>query len=165
VIYIGVDPGKTGGIAVFKDAVVAELIPMPIAKAGKKMEIDEKLLVQKFSSYVLWPRCPNGVRAYVELVGARPGQGVTSMFSFGTGWGLVRGMLAALMIPYELVRPQAWKKVMMAGQPKGSEYHVASRLWPKIEWPRTPKSKQVLDGVVDAALICEYGRRCHLGEK
>lgn len=101
--------------------------------------------------------------AYVEHVGSMPGQGVTSMFNFGMGWGLVRGILAGLGIPYELVRPQAWKKVMLAGMPKDSEYHVASRLWPTVNWKPTARHKNFHDGWVDAALISEFGRRRYGG--
>ena len=57
------------------------------------------------------------------------------------------------------VRPQEWQRVMLAGQPAGSEYLVAARLWPQAEWRVSERSRKPHGGLVDAALIAEYGRR------
>lgn len=46
----------------------------------------------------------------LERVGARPGQGVTSMFKFGENFGFIQGLLTACSIPYGLVTPQKWKR-------------------------------------------------------
>jgi hypothetical protein len=88
-----------------------------------------------------------------------PHQGVVSMFTFGTGWGQVRGICTGLGIPYQLVRPQEWQREMLAGQPKGSEYLVASRLWPLTDWRSSARAVKPHSGLVDAALIAEYCRR------
>lgn len=48
--------------------------------------------------------------AVVERVTAMPGQGVSGMFSFGAGYGMLQGILAALEVPYALVTPQTWRK-------------------------------------------------------
>ena len=79
------------------------------------------------------------------------------MFKFGSGWGLVRGILAGRQIPYVLVRPQEWQKVMLAGYPKGSEYLVASRRWPSHDFRASERCRKPHDGMVDAALIAAYG--------
>ena len=38
------------------------------------------------------------LKAYVELVGSMPGQGVASMFSFGHSAGVIQGVLGAFEI-------------------------------------------------------------------
>lgn len=152
-IFIGCDPGLEGAFA----ALTPEgwiLRVMPTAPAGKKRVLDEQQIVQWLMQFPA-----NQTRVFIESVAARPGQGVVAMFSFGTGWGLVRGICAGMGLPYELVRPQEWQGEMLRGQPKGSEYLVASRLWPNADWRASEKSSRSHDGLVDAALLAEYGRR------
>ena len=150
-ICVGIDPGLGGGLAAIGPEGL-ELLPMPVVPVGKRKQIDEQAVV----AWLMRVR-PGSV--CIEQVGARPGQGVVAMFTFGTGWGLVRGICAGLGLPYELVRPQEWQRSMLAGQPKGAEYLVASRLWPNAEWRVNERSRRIHDGLVDAALICEFGRR------
>jgi len=152
-IVIGVDPGLDGALAAINgDSLV--MTPMPVFAAGGKRYIDEPRVVNWLIDHAV-----RNARVFIESVHAMPGQGVVSMFTFGCGWGQVRGICAGLGIPYELVRPQEWQKEMLAGQPRGSEYLVASRLWPMTDWRATPKCKTVHDGLVDAVLIAEFGRR------
>jgi len=148
---VGIDPGLDGGLAAIGPEGL-ELMRMPVVPVGKRKQIDEQVVVAWLAR--VRPGC-----VFIEKVGARPGQGVVAMFTFGTGWGLVRGVCAGLGLPYELVRPQEWQRSMLAGQPKGSEYLVASRLWPNAEWRASGRSNRILDGLVDAALIAEFGRR------
>ena len=150
-IWVGIDPGLDGGLAAITPDGLS-LAVMPTVPVGERRQLDEQAVV----SWLLQHR-PG--RVCIEQVGARPGQGVVSMFTFGTGWGLVRGICAGLGLPYVLVRPQEWQKEMLAGQPKGSEYLVASRLWPYADWRVSERSQRNHDGLVDAALICEFGRR------
>jgi crossover junction endodeoxyribonuclease RuvC len=149
---IGIDPGLSGGIAVIHSdgRVIAE--PMPVVETAKGKELDEQELISLLQ-VDLWPK------VFIERVHAMPKQGVVSMFTFGVGWGLVRGICAGLGLSYELVRPQEWQKAMLEGHPKGSEYLVASRLFPGTDWRASPRCKKAHDGMVDAALIAEYGRR------
>lgn len=152
-VIIGVDPGLDGGFAALTDGGVV-LRVMPTLAVGTKRAIDEQALVHLFLDFQ-----PGQTMVFLESVGARPGQGVTSMFSFGLGFGVIRGVLAGLGFPYELVRPQEWQREMLTGQPKGSEYATASRLWPNTSWTATPRCSRPHSGLVDAALIAEYGRR------
>lgn len=150
-ITLGIDPGLSGGLA-WQEGGFLTLKTMPAVANGKRNQIDEQAVVA-----MLKERRPD--HAWIELVHAMPKQGVCSMFTFGVGWGLMRGILAGLGIPYSMATPQAWQKVMLAGQPKGSEYLVASRIWPGMDFRRTAKCQKPHDGLVDAALICEFGRR------
>ena len=148
---IGIDPGLDGALAALTRSTL-ELAVMPVVRVGRRRKLDERVIVD-------WLARHRPAHVFIEHVQAMPRQGVVSMFSFGAGWGLVRGICAGLGLPYELVRPQEWQKVMLAGQPKGAEYLVASRLWPHENWRASDRSRKPHDGLVDAALIAEYGRR------
>jgi len=150
---IGVDPGLDGGWAALTSEGL-ELRVMPVVAVGKRRQLDEQVIVQWLARF---PAA--STRVFVEAVGARPKQGVVAMFSFGTGWGLLRGICAGLGLPYELVRPQEWQGEVLKGQPPGSEYLVASRLWPHAEWRASERCQKPHDGLVDAALIALYGAR------
>ena len=86
----------------------------------------------------------------IEAVGARPGQGVTSMFNFGYGAGLLEGVCAALFLPYFHVTPQTWKRQLGVGADKGECRAMCQKLWPGA----AAQFKRVKDdGRADAALL------------
>ena len=152
---VGIDPGLDGGLAALTPDGL-QLSVMPTYQAGKRRELDELQIVSWLATYAL-----QDAMVFIEAVHAMPKQGVRSMFTFGTGWGQLRGICAGLALPYELVRPQEWQRSMLLGQPTGSEYLVAARLWPQVNWRATERSRKPHEGLVDAALIAEYGRRRH----
>lgn len=150
---IGIDPGLDGAFAALSPDGL-ELQVMPVVAVGKRRQLDEDLIVAWLRRQAVRP-----VHVIIEAVQAMPKQGVVSMFSFGASWGLVRGICSGLGLSYELVRPQEWQRTMLAGQPTGAEYLVASRLWPDAAWRAGAWSRIPHSGLVDAALIAEYGRR------
>jgi len=149
---LGVDPGLSGGLAWINDEGELMTMPMPVSETAKGRELDEGRLVSLCAEF-------RPEVTIIEKVNAWPGQGVVSMFTFGVVWGILRGVLAGRQIPYQLVRPQEWQKAIMVGNPKGSEYLVASRLWPSHDFKASERCKKPHDGMVDAALIAQYGWR------
>ena len=126
---IGIDPGKDGAIAVF-DLNLAPLIavhdmPNFEIKSGKTMKkrLDEHALVK-----IIGQIEPD--HAWLERVSAMPGQGVSSTFSFGTSYGIVKGILAALKIPYSEVTPQSWTKALSVPKGKDGSRKRACELFP-----------------------------------
>ena len=99
----------------------------------------------------------------VEHVNAMPGQGVTSCFSFGQNFGFILGLLRAFVIPFELVRPQKWKKEFSCTSDKNTSIEVAQRLFPDVDLRRTPKCSKPHDGIAEALLMAEYARRLRNG--
>ena len=147
-IYIGIDPGLTGGIALI-DGNRASAQPMPVAGGEVHAGAVAALLLA-------WL---NGQRAQVaiERVGAMPGQGVSSMFKFGCGYGQVRGVCAALGLPVALVQPQAWKKRVLSGlshDKEGAARYCASR-WPGLPLI-LPRCRKPHDGMADALCIAAW---------
>ena len=95
-IYIGIDPGKSGGICFISgDDIRTFKCP------STTHDMTEELILAKDIG-----QCT----AIVEKVHAFPGQGVTSCFNFGYNYGLWLGILSALKIPYKLVPPVKWMK-------------------------------------------------------
>ena len=147
---IGVDPGISGAIAWIRYGKVLKLEDMPtVAKStGKGLQVDAhglaKLMAGNCSCLVV-----------VEAVSAMPGQGVTSMFSFGRSAGIIEGILAAYEIPYSFVRPQAWKKEFrLTGKDKDASRGLCLREHPEVADRLTRKKD---NGRADAILIARYG--------
>ncbi|MGM0783879.1 MAG: Holliday junction endonuclease [Pseudomonadota bacterium] len=149
-MIVGIDPGQTGGIA-YIDATSGTSHAMPMPLTSKQIdghEIANALRGRSIDVVIL------------EKVHAMPKQGVSSTFKFGMGFGLVVGVCEALGIPYRLVTPQAWKKVVLAGTAKDKDAAVTfvRRAYPSIDL--TPGLKRVPhDGMADAVCLAEYGRQ------
>ena len=142
----GIDPGKNGAIAFYEDFMV-EWRPMPIS--GK--EIDVSALARMIEVH-------HPDVAFVEKVHAMPGNGAVSMFSFGKGYGILLGVLGALNIRTELVTPQAWKKLVLAGSAKDKDAAISycRRAFPDVSLI-APRCRTPHDGAADAICISEFG--------
>ena len=102
----------------------------------------------------------------IEKQQSFPGQGVSSTFSTGFGYGLWLGLLNAAGIAYEEVRPAAWTKSMLSGSTgkgKGAHILAAKRVFPGIDLRRSERARVDDDGIADAALLAMYGYRRALG--
>jgi crossover junction endodeoxyribonuclease RuvC len=144
---LGVDPGLSGAYVLMDDGVPIEWDVMPTMVEGSHNRVNAASLAAQ------WRDMRIDI-AFVEQVGAMPGQGVTSMFSFGHSAGVVRGVLGALEIPTRLVTPQAWKKhVNLLNKDKDAARSMAIQFWP--EWRELDKKGRG-QALADAALIALY---------
>ena len=144
-IYIGIDPGQSGALAIIKDGEI-KLHPF-----DEQKYINECYLVQNYYK--------ENVKCCLEHVSAMPGQGVTSMFRFGENFGFIQGVLKSFGIPYELVRPQKWKKEFGITADKNTSIEVCKRLFPGVDLKRTERCRKDDDGLAEALLMAEYARR------
>ena len=145
-LFIGIDPGKSGGWAVTNgqgDLIVAK----EFEDGAYKDFASEVYLLQRDHEILL---------VALEQVSAFPGQGVTSMFSFGANYGGWLATLQLLGLRHILVRPQAWQKAILGAFPKGESKPraliYARRMFPKQNF------KKKDDGIVDALLLSFYAR-------
>ncbi len=148
-IQIGIDPGLSGAIAVLDNEKCIGIWDMPTMQKSKgKNQVDPYQLSDLL-------RQINPVMAWVELVSAMPGQGVTSMFSFGEGCGVIRGCLAAKLIPFQYILPREWKAYFkLKGKDKQASIPAAKQLIPSSsEWIHLKKHS----GRADALLIAKFG--------
>lgn len=152
-IYIGIDPGKNGGIAV-----------LHVLKNNQFVSVSTYVFDETTLIIIL-----NEVKNYyckctLEHVHAMPKQGVSSTFNFGMNFGFIQGVLRAYEIPYELVTPQKWKKEFSCTSDKNTSIEVCKRLFPGVNLKATDRCKKDHDGIAEALLIAEYGRRHYNGE-
>lgn len=146
---LGVDPGLGGALALI-GPVGLRVLDMPTLQPGKRRIIDEIELARLIDA------AGPIDRAYLELVASRPGEGSVQSFSFGRGYGVIRGILRANFIPIVDVTPATWKRAV--GIPAGSGKD-ASRAKAKDIFQREAglfvRVKD--DGRAEAALIAHYG--------
>jgi len=145
---LGIDPGLSGAYVLLENNTPIEWERMPTYLVGKNNRVNTAALASLL-------RFLNIDKAMVEQVGARPGQGVSSMFTFGHAVGSVMGVLGALEIPVTNVTPQSWKKAAgINGKDKDEARSKALQLWP--HWRELDK-KGAGQAFADAALIARFG--------
>ena len=110
-LVIGIDPGISGSICFFQDGKIIDVVEMPIMTEGKKnkKQVNGSQIFNEISQRTK-KLDQNDVRIVIEQVSAMPGQGVTSMFSFGQSFGILKGICSAMQLPMFFVRPMKWKK-------------------------------------------------------
>lgn len=145
-IFIGIDPGKSGGIACI-DTEDGICYTEPYS---------DKALIDLCSSA---SRKGQKVVCCLEKVGAMPGQGVVSMFNFGQSVGYIKGVLESFMIPYQEITPQKWKREFSLTSDKAKSAEVCRKLFPEVSLLATPKCRKPHDGMTEALLMAEYARR------
>lgn len=160
-LFIGIDPGKQGGIAAVKeDGTCLFKCVMPLEIDGQT--IDGVYIFNKFEEWKKKYKAQN-IIIYLEKVGSMGKGSGRSMFTFGEGYGIIKGVIQCAQLPYVLVTPQTWNKKMWTGtdtklDTKNRSRMAASRLFPTESFLMTDRSKVAHDGVVEARLIAEYGR-------
>ena len=155
-MVVGIDPGLRGAIAALDaQGQVIGAWPMPVAGG----EVHAAGIADRLRSLRCFDPAQDIGGVVIEKVGAMPQQGVTSTFTFGAGWGMVRGVCAALGLPVRLASPVLWKKRILAGLPHdkaGAVRFCASR-WPTADLI-LPGCRVPHDGIADALCLAEYGR-------
>lgn len=154
-IVAGIDPGLSGAVALLdaETGSIIDVFDMPtlaLTRGGKnKREMDPHALAGAIGRDRIG-------HAFVELVNAMPGQGVSSVFAFGKGYGVVIGVLATLGVPMSFIAPAAWKRALQVPAAKDGARARASQLLPAAahHWPLAKH-----DGRAEAALIAYYGLR------
>jgi hypothetical protein len=150
VIVIGVDPGKSGGIAWIDETGKACVEKMPDTLKDLWELIEKDIL--HATGNLHFGNSTRNCKAYLEQISSSPQMGVVSAFTFGNGYGHLEMALTAAGIPFERVRPQAWQKAMgcMSKGQKNVTKAKAQELFPHLK---------ITHATADACLIAEYGRR------
>lgn len=149
-IIVGIDPGIHGAVAVLYDngPVAWDL---PTVKDGKRFAIDVYALGTELATL------PSAdAHVFVEKVWARHNEGRAGAFGFGRAYGTILGLLAALMIPHDLVAPATWCRAMNVPPEKDGHRAAAARMFPSLAAQLQAKKDE---HKADALLIAEYGRR------
>ena len=158
-LFVGIDPGIRGGISILDtDRQILWATEMPVInharsalergtreyKKPKKPEYDIPRI-----AYLL----RGSHRVCIEAVHSMPGQGVSSTFLFGKGYGILLGVIGTLGIDSTSVAPRTWKKAYYLSADKNVSRARASEIFPHCGafW----KLKKH-DGLAEAALLAHY---------
>jgi crossover junction endodeoxyribonuclease RuvC len=159
-IFVGIDPGKDGAVvAIGEDRQVigswlaADSFTIKVTKGGKRNYLEKNMANIIADLLAMGP-----ILTVLEKQQARPGQGSTSMFQTGMGYGLWRGILGALAAPADIVHPKTWQKRVLRDAPgdsKGRAIMVCSQRLPELNL--TPgKRRKPHDGLADAGCMALY---------
>lgn len=151
-LFIGIDPGANGGIA-----MIAPNNGEPTGNSSAfKMPETEKDTYSLICNLTYTEICRLDVETFalIEKVHSMPKQGVASTFKFGMNYGLLRGILIALQIPFDEVTPQKWQKAMgcLTHGDKNISKAKAQQLFPQLK---------ITHATADALLIAEHCRRTY----
>ena len=147
-IYMGIDPGKSGALAAIdQDGKIISLCSFDEENYRSAM------------LHIIKSGGDDGIRCCLEKVSAMPKQGVTSMFNFGTNFGWIQGMLFSFFISYQLVTPKKWKAAFSLNSEKADSIMTCTKLFPDANLRRTDRCKVDHDGMAEALLMAEYARR------
>ena len=149
-LTLGIDPGLSGALALLDPAGNLTIHDMPTLQAAKRRTIDEIELARIIDA------AGPIAKAFLELVGPHHGEGPQGAFTFGRGYGLIRGILRAHFIPIVDVAPIRWQRGMGIKPGAGKD---ASRALAKEHFQRDAAlfARVKDDGRAEAALIALYG--------
>ena len=125
---IAVDIGAAGALAILSDdGQLIDVHDMPVLNDGPagRRAVNAPLLAEiVFKSHA--------AEAFIEFVGARPGEGASGAFAFGRSRGVVEGVLGAAGIPATFITPASWHRALglPPGKDKDRSRAEAIRRWP-----------------------------------
>lgn len=156
-IFAGIDPGKTGALAILYPDNTAEFFDVPRVKLRNK---DVPAYAEWQTDWSIAMGLAGVEFALIEDVAARPGQGVSSMFKFGRTLGFAHAIVLGVRPrpAVQFTTPTQWKaKLGLLNSSKGASREKAVNLFPSVEG-RLTRVKD--DGRAEALLIAHYGRLC-----
>jgi len=144
-LFLGVDPGKSGAIAAVG--------PTGLVHATCRLK-ETPADVWAWLDGLKDDYEPQPVFGLIEKVGSMPRQGVSSTFKFGYSAGMCEAFIVAAGIPHELITPVKWQNRMKcrSGGDKNVTKQAAQRLWP---------GERVIHATADAMLLAECARRIY----
>lgn len=145
-IICGIDPGKSGAIAWLW---ASDIRVDPLPYLGR--ELDGVQLAG-------WLRVMRPDHVFLELAGARAEQSVQAGMTTFANYGVIKGVLAALAVPYTLAAPGKWKRDMGLSADKNLSRALAARTWPEAACLRGARGA-IIEGRAEAALIALWGSR------
>lgn len=150
---IGIDPGLTGGLCVLnEEGRIAMMFDMPVKPHNGKKRINAKQLLQVLGHA---KEELGASRCYIERAQGAGGQGASSIFNYGMGYGMVLACLDAKGIDYTEVSPTKWKRLALlpTGADKSKSVAHARELFPfGAHWFTASKH-----GRAEASIIAALG--------
>ena len=175
-IYIGIDNGISGGIVGLGPCagtapIFAHRLPLRTVTDGTE-EIDATALMGILQGQPISVE----VSVFIEEC-PRHASSASAMRSMAISYGLIIGVLARFehSLGWAVHRTQSgnakagWQRQMLGDVPKGRTKEwalaAANSIWPGATWVASPRCSKPHTGLIDAALIAEFGRRKIEGRK
>lgn len=159
-LYMGVDPGLSGAIAVYnpqgwpdtRPAIEVWDVPTVRVKRNRSMRgaVDITALASLIDDIA-----KRGIKlCTMEWPNAMPRQGTASSHTFGLVTGQLHGVISAHFIPVTRIQPFAWKRIHGLGANKDDARKLATKLFPASAhlWARKKD-----DGRAEAAILARHG--------
>ena len=162
-IYIGIDPGLDGGIAIKKPEGI-ETVIMPtttVKKASKSKRIIDNTGLKEIFEVFKFVTCFATIEEQQAMTKRGIRQGVISMVTLGVGFGALLQVLTDFDIDFVRINPQDWQKEfgIANGDTKTQALEVCRNLFPNLNLLGTKRSRVAHKGLVDAVLIMQHGVR------
>jgi crossover junction endodeoxyribonuclease RuvC len=154
-IVAGIDPGKTGALAILYPDNHVDFFDVPRIKVRGKDTVAWAEWERNWSLALAFAAVD---KAVVEDVASRPGQGVSSMFKFGRTLGFAHAILLGVRPrpSIQFTTPAQWKaKLGLLNSSKGASREKAVNLYPATEASLTRVKD---DGRAEALLMAHLGR-------
>jgi hypothetical protein len=137
---VGIDPGLTGGLALL-DLAAGPSLGVRLVRTPSVVVRTREHTRRQYDVPAMWRAlCEltgydphGGALVALEAQSARPGQGVTSSYSTGLGFGLWHGLCTARQVAVVKVAPQSWKRHHgLIGADKRASRLRAAELCPSV---------------------------------
>jgi hypothetical protein len=152
-IYVGIDPGRTGGIAIIHPDTSVKIWPMPVSKERG---------INVLETLALWQSCDSEATIIaIEWNVARIENQSDHAFRFGLQTGQLDGIAQALGFEVMHVSPQAWMS-KLGLRKKADDPNLMNRIaivkekYPAAEHLLYGPRGGILDGPLEALLIAHY---------
>ena len=151
--YIGIDPGKGGGIAVINEKGIIKAYKCP--DSSEEMALLFQILMGNTAA--------DKIRLLMERVWARPTNAVRAAFSYGVNYGQRLGIAASHEVQMNTAIPVEWIKWI--GCPKALKRDVRKRWLKKKAGELYPKINKLTLATSDAILITHYAKEEYFNGK
>lgn len=152
--FLGIDPGKKGAWAIVGDDGEPRVVE-PLPYMGDRVNIHALK-----DGWEEWVKPGLRFHAVMEHPLLMPDQagGQSAFINFGMMVGLATLMNMSIAMPM----PHVWKGKMRLSKDKTMSLKLVSELWPVWRARCTGPRGGMLDGIAEALLIAEFGRRAQL---
>jgi hypothetical protein len=157
-LVLGIDPGLTGGCAVYAahTGTIIDVIDIPTIGVDAKQRVDCAAIYNWIST-----TRGNGfiARGFIERAQAMPDQGSSSGFKYGRGVGYLEATVLLSHIPLEIIEVRAWKKHFGIVGSKADGAGEAARALVIQRFPEASHlfARKKDHGRAEAVLIAVYG--------
>ena len=148
-LFVGIDPGVSGGLAAVDD-YGAVVMSAPLRDMSRADVLD---FLRECKAY-------DKTLAFLERVGVMPGEGPVGAFTFGRNAERVEFALEVVGIPFDIVPPKVWQ-IMVGLQypPKAKKVEKKNLGKQRAELLYEGQQLTITHALADAMLIAEACRR------